>query len=142
MAVRPLTSNDMYGAQNSPPDIDKLLARTAPQPVLMTVTIDSSAVDSGATVTNQLRRGLLLGKITASGKYAQFDDEASDGTEVSADAVVLAESVVLTDPEDSESTVDVIAVVVYAGCLHSDAILGDFAGLTQEDCQRLLFLAR
>lgn len=43
--------------------------------------LDSAAVDAGNTPTTTLRRGLLLGKVTASGKLKQYDADASDGTE-------------------------------------------------------------
>lgn len=43
--------------------------------------LDGAARDSGNTVTDVLRPGLLLGKITATGKLKQFDPTATDGSE-------------------------------------------------------------
>lgn len=54
-----------------------------------TITLDLSKFTSGTHYTpaanglpNLLKSGLPLGKITASGLYAPYDSEASDGTEV------------------------------------------------------------
>lgn len=44
--------------------------------------ISGAARDSTNTPTTHLRKGLVLGKITASGKYAQYDPTATDGTQV------------------------------------------------------------
>ena len=48
------------------------------------VVLVSTAVDAGMTPTTLLRRGLLLGKVTASGKYKQYDPTATDGSQVAA----------------------------------------------------------
>lgn len=46
------------------------------------ITLDASAVDAGHVgFETHLRRGLALGKISGSGKYAQYDDTAQDGTQ-------------------------------------------------------------
>lgn len=42
--------------------------------------IDSSAVDAGSVPTNVLRKGLLMGQLTASGKKVQWDSTATDGS--------------------------------------------------------------
>jgi hypothetical protein len=42
--------------------------------------VSGAARDAGATPTTVLRTGLLMGKITASGKMAQWDPTATDGT--------------------------------------------------------------
>lgn len=44
--------------------------------------IAAATVDSGNTPTTLLRPGLVLGKITASGKYTQFSATATDGSQV------------------------------------------------------------
>ncbi len=54
-------------------------------------TIDSSARDAGNTPTTVLRAGLLLGKVTASGKLKQYDPDGLDGTET-VYGVLLAET--------------------------------------------------
>jgi hypothetical protein len=43
--------------------------------------ISSTAADAGNTPTTDLRPGLILGEITATGELAQFNGDASDGTE-------------------------------------------------------------
>lgn len=43
--------------------------------------ISSTATDAGNTPTTVLRAGTLMGVITASGKWAQWNPDASDGTE-------------------------------------------------------------
>lgn len=45
------------------------------------VTLNSAAVDSGNTPTTVLRRGLVLGQITATLDYKQYDPTASDGSQ-------------------------------------------------------------
>lgn len=44
--------------------------------------IDSSAVDSGSTPTTILRPGLVLGKVTSSGRLVQYSATATDGSQV------------------------------------------------------------
>lgn len=43
--------------------------------------VSSAARDAGSTPTTVLRPGLLLGKVTATGIYEEWDGDASDGTE-------------------------------------------------------------
>lgn len=45
------------------------------------IVLDSSAVDTGNTPNTTLRSGLVLGKITASGKYKQYNPAATDGSQ-------------------------------------------------------------
>lgn len=48
----------------------------------ITITIDSTAVDAGHTgYTTHLRKGLAMGKVTATGRYKQYAPGASDGTQ-------------------------------------------------------------
>jgi Bacteriophage lambda head decoration protein D len=44
--------------------------------------ISSAASDAGNTPTSTLRAGLLLGKITSSGKLLQYSPTATDGTQI------------------------------------------------------------
>lgn len=55
----------------------------------------SSTVDSNNTPTTVLRPGLVLGRITASGKLKQYDPTASDGSEIA--IAVLAHELRMTD---------------------------------------------
>ena len=70
------------------------------------VTIDQAARDDDNTPTTTLRKGLVLGKVTASGKYKEYDDNASDGTETAAG--ILDEEINLLDETgtaaDSQTT--------------------------------------
>jgi hypothetical protein len=43
--------------------------------------ISSAAVDAANTPTWQLRKGLLMGKITSSAKYVQWDSQATNGSQ-------------------------------------------------------------
>lgn len=45
------------------------------------VILDSSAVDATGTPTTLLRRGLVMGQITATSKWADYDPTATDGTQ-------------------------------------------------------------
>lgn len=44
--------------------------------------IVSTAIDAGASPTTVLRSGLVMGKVTASGKWAEYDITQTDGREV------------------------------------------------------------
>lgn len=44
-------------------------------------TIDSTAVDSGATPTNIIRRGMILGRVTSSSKFKEWNPALNDGSE-------------------------------------------------------------
>lgn len=46
------------------------------------IVIVSTAADAGNTPTSTLRRGLLMGQITSSKKYAQYNPAATDGTQI------------------------------------------------------------
>ncbi len=50
--------------------------------------IDGSSTDSGNSPTFELRPGLLLGQVTATGKYKTYSPTATDGSEV-ASAIIL-----------------------------------------------------
>jgi hypothetical protein len=52
--------------------------------IKVAVTIASTASDAGNTPATTLRKGLVLGKVTATGKFKQYSNGASDGTEVAA----------------------------------------------------------
>ena len=84
------------------------------------ITIDKDAVDAGSTPTTTLRKGLVLGKITASGKYAQYDDNASDGTETA--ACILADEVNLLDEDGNVQ--DSHSVGVIHGVVDESKLVG------------------
>lgn len=49
--------------------------------VLDSAIISASTVDAGASPTFAVRPGLLLGKVTSTGKYLQWDSTATDGSQ-------------------------------------------------------------
>ncbi len=57
--------------------------------------IGSGAVDSGNTPTTTLRKGLVLGKVTATGVWVNYSATATDGSEVASG--VLIESLRMED---------------------------------------------
>lgn len=78
------------------------------------VTIVAATEHAGST---SLPAGMLLGLVSASGKYTLYDDGASDGTENIVDVVILGESV--------DATSEVQAVAYHAGYFYNDAVVGD-----------------
>ena len=84
------------------------------------ITIDQGARDAGNTPQTTLRKGLILGKVTATGKYAQYDDLASDGTEVA--ACILADEVNLLDADGNAQ--DAHATGVIHGVVDESKLIG------------------
>jgi hypothetical protein len=98
-----------------------------------TVVIASTARDgygtdgsTPRTPTTQLRRGLVLGKITVGGKFAQYDDDAGDGTEV-ADCI-LDEDINLLDADGTAQDTPA-NVVIHAAVVESELLAGVAAHL-------------
>lgn len=60
-----------------------------------TVAIAAATVDAGASPTTNLRAGLVLGRITATGLYTHWSPAATDGSEVA--LLVLAEEMSTLD---------------------------------------------
>lgn len=96
-------------------EFDSLLASTDYQS--MTVIIDSATVDTANDVTTELRKGLVLGKVTASGKYKEFNSALADGTEDEEDAVILLQDVTMDGSNDE------VATVLLRATLKSDGII-------------------
>lgn len=89
--------------------------------VVKTVTLDSTAVDSGNTQrTSILRKALCLGKITASSDYAQYSDAASDGTQVMTG--ILMEEVDLFD--DTGVAADSTGLMLVVGIVDNGKLTG------------------
>lgn len=61
----------------------------------ITVPLDANTVDSTSSPTTLLRPGLILGRITASGLYTDYDPAATDGSQIPVG--VLHESVNMFD---------------------------------------------
>ena len=133
MSLRP--GWDFDNSQAILADLDRLLeSRVGLQ--IRGVLLDINTVDANSPLgTTHLRRGLVLGRITATELYKEFDNAAIDGSEISANAVILAENV------DVDGLVDPIqAASVFAGTVNQNFVFGDFAGLTQADVQRISFV--
>jgi hypothetical protein len=73
------------------------------------ITIDKTARDASNTPTTTLRKGLVMGKITATGKYVQYSDAAQDGTQVA--RCILADEVNLLDEEGTAQDGHSVGVV-------------------------------
>lgn len=82
-------------------------------PVLMkSCVIDGATREAGNSPTHVLRQGLILGKVTATGKLKQWDSTASDGTE---DVYgILPVELVMTNPLSGASEDKVAPIVVFA----------------------------
>lgn len=82
------------------------------------VVIDPTARDLGNDEgSTHLRRGLLLGRITATGRYKEFDPQASDGSEIEENVVVLAQPVRDIDAAPKEVS------CIWAGMLRKPAVV-------------------
>lgn len=81
------------------------------------VVLASAARDDSATV---LRRGLVLGEVTASGKYKEYDDSDSDGTEVA--RCILDEEIDLKDTNGDVQ--DAYATAVVFGYVDNSMLFG------------------
>jgi len=84
------------------------------------ITIDKAARDAGSTPTTTLRKGLVMGKITETGKYAQYNDAANDGTQVA--RCILDDEVNLLDEEGSAQ--DAHSVGVIHGVVEEAKLIG------------------
>ena len=89
--------------------------------------IVSTAVDSGNTPTTNLRAGLVMGKITASGKLKQWDPTAVDGSEVVAG--VLLRDVAMINPA-TQAVADQIGYVAMTGYVKAADMLICVGGAT------------
>lgn len=86
-----------------------------PCPILAT------AVDAGASPTWRLRPGLVLGRITSTGKLKQYDATATDGSQIAFG--VLMQGLAMTDPL-SGTTRDKFLGVLVSGPLQAARLYG------------------
>lgn len=80
--------------------------------------IDGSTTDSGNTPTFELRAGLLLGQVTATGKYKNYSPTATDGTENA--SAILIEALRMTD--FSGTAVDRFYAVLVGGPVQASKV--------------------
>lgn len=99
------------------------------------VTIASAARDSGNTVTTTLRPGLMLGKITASGKYTNYSNSASDGSQ--ACLGILKDQVKVLDAD--ANAVDAQAVMVIHGRVDESALIGSDSAAKSDLAGQIVF---
>lgn len=90
------------------------------QGVFTNALIDGSTIDSGNSPTYELRPGLLLGQVTATGKYKQYSPTASDGSEVA--SAVLIEGIRMQD--FSGVATDRFYAVLVGGPVQAGKIIG------------------
>jgi hypothetical protein len=88
------------------------------------IVLDATARDSGNSPTTTLRKGLVLGKVTATGTYKEYDPSAVDGTGTA--RVILDDEVDLLD--DTATAVDTEGVGAFRGDFVADALIGLDAG--------------
>lgn len=82
------------------------------QVVTASVVVDGASRDAANTPTTVLRPGLLMGKVTSTGKYKQYDATATDGTEIPVG--VLPVELVVVDPLTGTDTDKLCPLVVSA----------------------------
>jgi hypothetical protein len=87
---------------------------------IIAIVIAAAAVDAENTPTTTLRKGLVLGKISESGKYKEYDAEAEDGSEVA--RVILDDQVDLLD--DTGTPADTEALGAFRGDFIASALIG------------------
>lgn len=81
--------------------------------------IDGNTTDSGNSPTYELRPGLLLGQVVATGKYKHYSPTATDGTEVAAGVLIEA----LRMQDFSGTAVDRFYAVLVGGPVQAAKIL-------------------
>ena len=84
------------------------------------VIIDSTARDAGSTPTTSLRAGLVLGRVTVTGRWKEYDDGDSDGTNVARG--VLLEDVSLLNK--AGTAVNVASAMHFGGFYDQDLLYG------------------
>ena len=102
------------------------------------IVIDKSARHAGRNPTTTLRKGLALGKITATGKYTGYDPDGSDGTEIARG--ILPFDIDLLDPNATAQDSRQSGMVV--GCWYVPAKVTDEDGASVTatvEAQRNLF---
>lgn len=116
--LTPGMGSPVYSAEH---DLMGLVYGSPHHLVYMThVIIDGSARDAGNTAdTTVLRPGLVLGQVTATQKWKQFDSTAVDGSEIPAG--ILTE-LGLNTQMDGGNTDRFLATVLVGGNINPDAV--------------------
>lgn len=93
------------------------------------VVLVSTAVDTANTPTTTLRRGLVLGKITSTGKYKEYDPTATDGSQIPVGVLMHGRN--MLDPRTATAG-DRQASILLAGPLKVGSLIG-----FDENCRRI-----
>lgn len=125
----------MAGHRASDTDVvlnDNLLFSTE-NLVEIPIVVDTAARDTGNTTTTNLRRGLVLAKVTATGRYKEFDTNNADGTQLSTDIVILSADISVANGHEP-------VMAYHGGDFNSSAIIveGGSAAPTWTSAQRLV----
>lgn len=104
------------------------------QGVFANALIDGNTTDSGNTPTFELRPGLLLGQVTATGKWTDYDKTASDGSEVAAG--VLIEGLRMLD--FSNTAVDRFYAVLVGGPVQASKLI-NFDQMARQQMDKFIF---
>lgn len=81
--------------------------------------ISSTSADAGNTPTTLLRKGMLLGKITASGELKQWNPDGSDGSEILHSVLPVEQYMV----DGTGTAVDRFGPVIFSAPLKASALL-------------------
>ena len=84
------------------------------------VTVASTARDADSSPTTTLQKGLVMGKVTATGKYKEYNDSNSDGTEVAVG--ILTDEIDLLD--DNNTAQDNAATLTVHGFVDNAKLYG------------------
>lgn len=90
----------------------------AEQLTFIPATISGAARDAGNTVTTVLRGGLLLGRVTATGLYKEWNPTGTDGSEV-----IVGILPAPLNATDNGTNTDRWTYIMVAGNLYSDRLL-------------------
>ncbi len=104
------------------------------QGVFANALIDGSTTDSGNSPTFELRPGLLLGQITSTGKWTDYDKTASDGSEVA--SAVLIEGLRMLD--FSNVAVDRFYAVLVGGPVQASKLI-NFDNQARQQMDKFIF---
>jgi len=96
--------------------------------------IDGASRDTGNTPTYELRPGLLLGEVTATGKYKQYSPTATDGSEVA--SAVLIEGLRMTDFDGTD--VDRFYAVLVGGPVKKSKLI-NFDNMARQQMDKFHF---
>lgn len=86
------------------------------------VQLDAAISDSGSGNADLVRSGLVLGKVTASGKYKQYSDAAMDGTETA--VCVLLHPLWKKDVFNGALVSPIFAAAVIRGVVDGSKLVG------------------